>query len=119
VTSRANGVRERLLRLAVVKRAFEDEPTPLPEKPSPRLLTGLAAIALSYVVAWPAMTALGAVALYFKRPVWAAVGLPGLYGFSWLIWAAGMWLAGPESVAYARAFGRGLVRRFAQRFLVR
>jgi hypothetical protein len=119
VTPSTSGVRERLLALGFVKRAFEHAATPLPEKPSPRLVTGLLAIALSYVVAWPAMTALGAVALYFERPVWAAVGMPALYGFSWLIWAAGMWLDGPESVAYARAFGHHVVRRFAQRFLVR
>jgi hypothetical protein len=109
------GARERLLRIRVIKNVLDRPTDPPPPKPSARFLVGVAAIAVSYVIAWPAMTALGAVAIYFKRPMWAAVGIPALYGLSWLVWSAGLWLAGPESIVYARRF----FRRVAKRFLLR
>jgi hypothetical protein len=108
------GMRERLLRLRMIKRSLEGHTEP-PPPPTSRFYAGVIAIALSYAVAWPAMTLLGAIALYFHRPLWAAVGLPALYGLSWLIWAAGLWLAGPQSVIYARRFLRRLVKRFLLR----
>jgi hypothetical protein len=109
------GPRERLLRIGAVQSVLDRPTDPPPPKPSARFFVGIAAIALSYVVAWPAMTALGALAVYFRQPLWAAIGIPALYGLSWLIWTAGLWLAGPESIVYARRF----LRRVAKRFLLR
>jgi hypothetical protein len=109
------GARERLLRIRVIKNTLDRPTDPPPPRPSPRFFVGIAAIALSYVIAWPAMTALGAIAIYFRQPLWAAIGIPGLYGLSWLVWTAGLWLAGPESIVYARRF----LHRMAKRFLLR
>jgi hypothetical protein len=87
-------------------------------KPTVRLVVGMFMIAISYVIAWPAMTALTVFAAWIGRPAIAAIGAPGLYGLSWLVWLAGVWLAGRESAHYGNAFGRWALRKFAERHLL-
>jgi hypothetical protein len=84
--------------------------------PSPRIVAGLVLLALSYVVGWPAIAALAAVAAWLRTPV-LLLGGPVLYGLSWLVFAVGLLLLGSKSVRTGRALGRLLVRKLAEKYL--
>ena len=114
------GIKARLLRVGFIAKAIEDRAdlSLFQGRPSSRLIVGLALIALSYLIGWPSMTALTAVAVWAGHPWWAVVGAPALYGISWGVWAVGMALTGVDSAKYGRAFGRWAIRRLAERFLV-
>lgn len=75
--------------------------------PTPRIIAGVSAIALSYVIGWPAVGALGALSVYFKEPLLLVVGGPLVYGLSHLVFLLGMYLAGAD---YTRIFLRWAVR---------
>ncbi len=87
--------------------------------PSTRLAGGLVLIGASYVMGWPCMVLLSAVAVWLKHPKWALVGPAILYAISWIVWTTGIWLAGPESVAHLRTLKQWGLRWFATRFLIR
>jgi hypothetical protein len=114
-------LREWLLRRRVVKDAIESKAdlSMFKRRPTVRLVVGVFMIAISYLIAWPAMSALTLVAAWLRRPLLAVVGAPALYGLSWVVWLVGVWLAGKESVQYGNAFGRWALRKFAERHLVR
>lgn len=69
------------------------------ERPSLRVIAGVALILLSYLVAWPLISLLGAVSLYLKAPLIVAIGGPAAYGLSHLIFILGMWLSGAKYTA--------------------
>jgi hypothetical protein len=89
--------------------------SPFKEKPSTRLLTGLVLIALSFVIAWPAISVCGIVAFWLQEPMVIVIGGPGFYALSWLVWGIGMFLAGTENVKYAKIFLGWWVRRFVSK----
>lgn len=67
------------------------------KKPPPvRVMVGLFLILLSYVIGWPAVGALGLVALYTGKPLILAVGGPLVYGLSHLMFLIGMYYAGKD-----------------------
>jgi hypothetical protein len=100
-----------------VQQALATPPTPLfRERPSPRVLAGLVLLGVSYLVAWPAIAALGAAAAWLGRPK-LLLGAPVLYGLSWAIFAVGLALIGSKSLVAARALGVTLVRKLAERCL--
>jgi hypothetical protein len=111
-------LRRWLVGRSMVRRALA---TPVPplllRRPPSRVVLGLALIGASYVVGWPAIAALGAIAAWLKAPQ-LLLGAPALYGLSWLVFAGGLALIGRGSVGAARACGLLLVRRLAERFLV-
>lgn len=84
------------------------------EKPSLRILVGIATILFSYVVGWPAIGALGTLAVYLDKPLLAVVGGPLMYGLSHLVFILGMYLAGAK---YARIFFRWATRVMAEKFI--
>jgi hypothetical protein len=86
------------------------------QPPSGRIVAGLVLLGASYLLGWPAIALLGAIAVWLERPV-LLLGGPMLYGFSWAVFAVGLALLGGKSISTGRAFGRLLVRRFAERFL--
>jgi hypothetical protein len=92
-----------------VRSAIEDKAdlSAFKEKPSIRVTLGVAAICFSYIIAWPAITALGALAIYLKRPLLVAIGGPLLYGLSHLVFLLGMYLAGYN---YTKIFLRWATR---------
>lgn len=47
------------------------------------------------------------------REFWFAVGA-AIYGFTWIMLGAGVWLAGPEGIEIARQLQRRLLRRKAK-----
>jgi hypothetical protein len=77
------------------------------EKPSIRIIMGVSAILFSYVIAWPAIGALGAVSVYLDKPLLVVIGGPILYGFSHLVFIFGMYLAGAK---YSKIFLRWATR---------
>lgn len=63
------------------------------ERPTPRLIAGLIVIALSYLLGWPAVAALSILAAWLQEPMIAVIGCPTTYGFSYVVFLAGAWLA--------------------------
>ena len=78
---------KRISETRYVRSAIEDKAdlSAFKEKPSIRVIAGVSAICLSYVIGWPAISALGAFAIYVDRPWFIAVGGPVLYGLVTLI----------------------------------
>jgi hypothetical protein len=79
------------------------------EPPSLRLVVGVVLIILSSAMGWPAVVFFGLFAVFQKEALYVLIG-PVCYGLSWLIWIAGMALAGVENVRYGRLFFRWLTR---------
>jgi len=77
------------------------------QKPSLRVILGVGAIALSYVIGWPLITLLGALSVYYKEPIIVLLGGPVAYGLSHLTFILGMYLAGAR---YSWIFLRWLTR---------
>jgi hypothetical protein len=69
------------------------------ERPTVRIIFGVALILLSYVVAWPLISVLGAVSLYLRQPLIVAIGGPMAYTLSHLIFILGMYLSGAKYTA--------------------
>jgi hypothetical protein len=116
-TSAGQSLRRWLRQRRFVQRAIETPPDPLfQRRPSARIVVGLVALGASYLLGWPAIAALGAVAAWLRQPK-LLLGGPLLYGFSWLVFAVGLALIGSKSVSAGRALGLALVRRLAQRYL--
>jgi hypothetical protein len=76
-------------------------------KPSLRVILGIAAIVFSYIIGWPAVALLGALAVYYQRPAIVLVGGPLIYSLSHLVFLLGMYLAGAR---YSWVFLRWLTR---------
>lgn len=77
------------------------------KKPTARILFGMFLIGFSYVIGWPAVAALGVLAVYLEEPLVALIGGPLIYGISHLVFFAGMYLAGAE---YSAIFLRWATR---------
>lgn len=99
-----------------VRSAIEDKAdlSAFKEKPSVRVIAGVSAICFSYVIGWPAISALGAFAIYIDRPWLIAVGGPLLYGLSHLVFLLGMYLAGYD---YTKIFLRWATRVVVERWM--
>jgi CHASE2 domain-containing sensor protein len=63
------------------------------ERPTPRLITGLILMGLSYLIGWPAVAALSALAVWFKEPLIAVIGCPTTYALSYVVFIIGAWLS--------------------------
>ncbi len=67
---------------------------PFKEKPSPKVLIGIIFVAFSYIVGWPMIGLCGALAVYWKEPLVAIVGVPIFFVVAHLFFLAGVYLAG-------------------------
>ncbi|MGD8256394.1 MAG: hypothetical protein PVH56_02390, partial [Desulfobacterales bacterium] len=69
---------KRISETEYVRSAIEDKAdlSAFKEKPSIRVILGVSAICLSYIIGWPAIGALGALAIYLDRPWLIAIGGP-------------------------------------------
>jgi CHASE2 domain-containing sensor protein len=63
------------------------------ERPTPRLITGLILMGFSYVIGWPAVAALGVLAVWLKEPLIAIIGCPTTYALSYAVFIIGAWLS--------------------------
>lgn len=84
------------------------------ERPTARVLAGVVLIGLSFLLGWPAIAALGGLSLYWETPWIVVIGGPLVYGFSHLVFLAGMYLSG---AVYSLIFCRWLVRVIMERCL--
>lgn len=100
---------KRICEIEYVRSAMADKAdlSAFKEKPSPRVILGVTAIGFSYIIGWPAIGALGILAVYFNRPWLVAVGGPVMYGLSHLVFLLGMYLAGYN---YTKIFLRWATR---------
>jgi uncharacterized membrane protein AbrB (regulator of aidB expression) len=92
-----------------VRNAIEEQAdlSAFKQHPTPRIILGTAAIAFSYVIGWPAVSLLGTLAVYFKKPLLVVIGGPLTYGLSHLVFLLGMYLAGAR---YTKIFMRWATR---------
>jgi peptidoglycan-N-acetylglucosamine deacetylase len=86
------------------------------ERPSKRFLTGVGLILISYVLGWPMVGLFSFLAAYFQRPG-LLIGGPLSYGFSHLVFLAGMFLAGRESLRYVEIFFLWSLRTLTERLV--
>lgn len=104
---------------AYVRRALEEKAdlSAFKKKPSARILLGVFLIGFSYVIGWPAITALGALAVAFENPLVVLIGGPLAYGLSHLVFIAGMALSGAEySAIFLRWATRVLMEKLMRRY---
>lgn len=108
----------RLAALPYVQKAIAEQAdlSAFKARPTPRILAGIFLIAFSFLLGWPAVGALGILALHTGNPWIAALGGPLVYGLSHLVFLAGMYLSGAE---YTLIFCRWLVRVVMVRLLAR
>jgi hypothetical protein len=88
----------RLARTRFVRQAIEDRAglEAFKEPLTLRIAFGVFLIGFSFLIAWPAISALGVFAIYIGKPWLAVAGGPVLYGLSHLCFIAGMVLSGAK-----------------------
>ena len=99
-----------------VRSAMEDKAdlSAFKEKPSIRVILGVAAIAFSYIIGWPAVAALGMLSIYLEKALIVAIGGPLTYGLSHLVFLLGMYLAGYN---YSKIFLRWATRVAVEKWI--
>ncbi len=107
---------KRICETGYVRSAIKDKAdlSAFKEKPSIRTILGVSAIGFSYIIGWPAISALGALAVYLNRPWLIVIGGPLLYGFSHLVFLLGMYLAGAN---YTKIFLRWATRMAVEKWM--
>ncbi|MDY0004517.1 MAG: hypothetical protein RBU30_24690 [Polyangia bacterium] len=75
-----------------------------------KLRLGLVLLAVGMILGWPAVALVGAVALVLEQPWILAIGGPGIYALSWIVYGAGLLVAGIASAAYLKDVNRWLLR---------
>ena len=107
---------KRICETCYVRSAIKDKAdlSAFKEKPSIRIILGVSAIGFSYIIGWPAISALGALAVYLNRPWLIVFGGPLLYGSSHLVFLLGMYLAGAN---YTKIFLRWATRMAVEKWM--
>jgi hypothetical protein len=107
---------KRICETGYVRSALKDKAdlSAFKEKPSIRTILGVSAIGFSYIIGWPAISALGALAVYLNRPWLIVIGGPLLYGLSHLVFLLGMYLAGAN---YTKIFLRWATRMAVEKWM--
>jgi len=78
------------------------------------VIIGLILIAFSNLIGLPAVFIMGAIAAFLEKPMIAVIGMPLIYGISWLLFMLGVYLAGPK---YGKAISRWAVRVVLEKIL--
>jgi hypothetical protein len=84
------------------------------KRPSKKFLAGVGVMVFSYVLGWPMVGLFSVLAAYFQSPG-LLIGGPLSYGFSHLVFLAGMFLAGAESLKYVEIFSLWSLRTLVKR----
>lgn len=108
---------QRLAEIRFVRQAIEDRAdlSAFKGKPPIKVIVGVCAIMFSYVIGWPLISALGAMAVYFEKSLIVVIGGPVAYGLSHLVFLLGMALAGTEySIIFFRWVARVTVSKMLQ-----
>ncbi len=83
-------------------------------RPTAKEKFGIFIILLSYVLGWPAVAGFGLLSMYLKEPLVLVIGGTAIYGFSHLMFIAGLYIAGKE---YARVLLQWSVKKFFNKML--
>jgi hypothetical protein len=84
------------------------------EKPAMQAYCGIGLILVSYVIGWPVVAILTMTAFYIGEPLILAIGGPLFYGFSHLVFLAGLYLAGKRyAIALAHWASRKALARLS------
>lgn len=81
-------------------------------RPTRRVRIGLALVAFSYLIGWPAVGLLAWISYQVREPLIIVIGGPVTYGLSHLVFLAGSYLAG---VHYVQIILRWATRRLVER----
>lgn len=99
-----------------VRKAIEEKAdlSAFKRKPTVRILLGVFLIGFSYILGWPAISALAGLAIYLQEPLVGVVGGVLTYGLSHLVFMAGMYLSGAK---YSAIFLRWATRVSVEKLL--
>jgi len=64
-----------------------------------RVIFGILLIVISYIIGWPAVSAMAAISLYIDKPSLITYGGPLVYGFSYVLLFLGLFLTGKKHAA--------------------
>lgn len=84
------------------------------ERPTPRVITGLILMGFSYIIGWPAVAALGFLAVWLKKPLIAIIGCPTIYVLSQVVFIIGAWLS--RTPHYMGTLTRYAIQRFIKKY---
>jgi len=85
------------------------------ERMTPRLITGLILMVLSFIIGWPAVAALSFLAVWFKEPLIAIIGCPTTYALSYVVFIIGAWLS--RAPHYMETLARYTMQYFLKKIL--
>ena len=85
------------------------------ERMTLRLITGLILMVLSFIMGWPAIAALSALAVWFKEPLIAIIGCPTTYALSYLVFIVGAWLS--RAPHYMQILARYTIQGFLRKLI--
>jgi len=107
---------QKIAKTRFVRKAIEDRAdlSAFRQKPTPRILLGIFLITFSYVIAWPAIGALGTLSVYMEKPLILIIGGPLTYVLSHLVFMLGMVLAGAD---YTKIFLRWAARITVEKYI--
>lgn len=106
-------------RAPYVRKAIEERAdlSAFKKRPTARILAGVFLIGFSYLIGWPAVGALGVLAVYLDEPLVVVIGGPVTYGLSHLVFMAGMVLSGAEySAIFLRWATRVVMEKLMKRY---
>ncbi len=78
------------------------------------VLIGIFLIVVSFLIGLPAVFVVGIIAAWVRKPLIGVIGIPLIYGLSWLLLMLGMYLTGPD---YARLLGKWFVKVVLEKIL--
>jgi len=85
------------------------------ERMTPRLITGLILMVLSFIIGWPAVAALSVLAVWFKEPLIAVIGCPTTYALSYVVFIIGAWLS--RAPHYMGILARHTIQSFLRKLI--
>ena len=85
------------------------------ERMTPRLMTGLILMVLSFIIGWPAIAALSVLAVWFKEPLIAIIGCPTTYALSCVVFIVGAWLS--RAPHYVGIMARYIIQSFLRKLI--
>lgn len=85
------------------------------EPMTPRLITGLSLMALSFIMGWPAVAALSVLAVWYQEPLIAVIGGPTTYALSYIVFFVGAWLS--RAPHYMGCVARYIIQYFFRKLI--
>lgn len=109
-------IADKLAKNPYVRKAIEEKAdlSAFKRKPTVRILLGVFLIGFSYLLGWPAVSALAGLAIYLQEPLVGVFGGVLTYGLSHLVFMAGMYLSGAK---YSAIFLRWATRVSVEKLL--